>query len=251
MRTEDLETTKILYNLNIKNLALERRTNSIKDYLDKMNSLRVKIIKKSVNKESFMKNEEEIKEDLLLVGTMFFCYFIHIKEMAKQFGDTFEENQNPFIVKSTIFPGSHDYCVALARNFDYELYLSFYKLFLDEVNILICSEGTILPRFFHVITVFKSNKYQINEYVLLTKKDLTYKNFTQLELPKYYILCEELASKERYYELFSKYIKNDLEVVWNRFVNGEYKLYEFMLQEKSCFCNLEPIPLIDINSEGE
>lgn len=262
MDCKDTESTKLLYNLNIKNLEIERNSNSIKDYLTKMNELRNNILRKASNKESFSENKENIKHNLLLVGSMFFCYFIHVKQMINQFDDKFEENQNPFIIKSTIFPGSHDYCVALARTFNYDLYINFYKNFLDEIDILISSKGTMLPRFLPVITIYDFNKYNIGKYVLLTKKDLGYNppldkddykkyckiwEFAQLDLPCYYLLCEKLVSKEKYYELFSKYIKNNLDSVWNKFLNGEYKLYKLMLKEKQYFIDLKPVKLTSIN----
>lgn len=244
---KDNQANEILYQISGERFCIKREFGIVKDYTNYMKSLCEKITALAKDEISFNENINEIKHDLYDLGTLCFCFVYLITRIKNSFDDY--KNDDISCVEKLDrffgFPGSHDFNLCLARYFSYDLFCSFYLLWMQDVLVLIDSNGEVWPRFLHVINKDK-NGININLHILLTKWDVGYRAYfgdqTNIEakkkhyksfafrdilsdFPSYFVFQKELPSMEKYTELYGGLPNFDKKYQLSLFIKENYDIF--------------------------
>ncbi len=195
----------------------------ILDYIETLN----------ISKDNFNENKGMLSKILLILSKHVFSLWL---------------NKNENFPK---FPGVNDFNLSLDKSyFNYNLYENFYKPFLENIKILVDSDGKTIPRYFLEIKKKKDKNNKIyfvkiiNIYI--ERKDFPEgKIFNKCIFDKYFQLkgngkCGSLEEYENYY--LSAYKEKGIEK-FKKFKEEEYPILNELYNNKEKYENLENISI--------
>lgn len=221
---KDEQASKILYDISLKGLPIERKESVIIDYFDFVIKVRDEFL-------NGINNNKKININLLyLLGNLIYERKYKILDMSKKYDEKID-------IEFISFTGCHDFFTLLNNKYmknrkilNY-LWETLYEPWINAISIYIESYGTVYPRF--VPVVYSIHPIQIEKAILLTKEDLPehiYNNFSQYnKIPRYFLFLEKLSSiddlypKEKRDEYFQQFLNNK-RYVWEE-LESNYNYY--------------------------
>lgn len=232
-KNKDIELEKILRDV-IKHDFL-----SLDDYFEKL-EIQMAFIKSIKTEKMFDNNIKLLKETIKNFASSISSAKYYLTNSGINISGT-------SISKKLSIPELHDFYVALARCFTYELFCDFYIKWVDDIGIFIKTRGMKYPRLIKAVNV-SGKTARIYQCVLVTDDDIdnNYQNMKRnLSLPSYYPLLKDIEPFDKYEELYKRCLgEKSYKNAFNRFKDGEYKLYFYIINNISQFNKQDEISLI-------